>query len=161
MILATLCYVIDKNKHQTLMLHRVKKKNDFHEGKWNGLGGKFDAGESPEDCVIREIKEESGLTIKRPRLHGFITFPNFDGKNDWHVFIYTTENFKGKIIDSNEGNLEWIPNEKLLDLNLWDGDKIFLNWVFNKKLSSKKNNFFSAKFNYENGKFKSYSVNFY
>ena len=91
MILATLCYVIDKKNEQILMLHRVKKKNDFHEGKWNGLGGKFDEGESPEDCVIREIREESGLKIKKPRLHGFITFPNFDGKNDWHVFIYTAE----------------------------------------------------------------------
>ena len=161
MILATLCYVIDKKNNCTLMLHRVKKKNDFHEGKWNGLGGKFDKGESPEDCVIREIKEESGLTIKEPSLHGFITFPNFDGKNDWHVFIYTADNYNGKIIDSNEGNLEWIPNEKLLDLNLWDGDKIFLDWIFSKKASAKEAKFFSAKFTYDEGKFKNYSVNFY
>jgi 8-oxo-dGTP diphosphatase len=161
MILATLCYVIDKKNSQTLMLHRVKKKNDFHEGKWNGLGGKFDPGESPEECVIREVKEESGLTIKKPLLHGFITFPNFDGKNDWHVFIFTAETYKGKLIDSNEGNLEWIPNNKLLNLNLWDGDKIFLDWVFNKNSSAHQAKFFSAKFNYEKGKYKRYTVNFY
>ncbi len=161
MILATLCYVIDKKNEQILMLHRVKKKNDFHEGKWNGLGGKFDEGESPEDCVIREIREESGLKIKKPRLHGFITFPNFDGKNDWHVFVYTADNFIGKLIESNEGNLEWIPEKKLLDLNLWDGDKIFLEWVFNKKASTQSSKFFSAKFNYVKGKFRSYTVNFY
>ncbi len=160
MILATLCYVIDNKNKKTLMLHRVKKKNDFHEGKWNGLGGKFDAGESPEECVIREVKEESGLTIINPILNGFIAFPNFDGKNDWHVFIFTAKNFKGKLIDSNEGNLQWIKNEELLKLNLWDGDKIFLNWVFNKTPKSTKN-FFSAKFIYEKGKFKSYTVNFY
>ena len=154
MKLATLCYVIDKKNKKTLMIHRVKKKNDYHKGKWNGLGGKFNKGESPEDCVIREVKEESGLTIKLPNLHGFITFPNFDGVHDWYVFVFTATNFKGKIIDSNEGNLEWIPNNKLSSLNLWDGDKIFIGWLFRKK-------FFSAKFVYENGKFKNYTVSFY
>ena len=75
MKLATLCYVKDNKTGKTLMIHRVKKENDYHEGKWNGLGGKFDAGESPEDCVIREVKEEAGLKITNPKLHGFITFP--------------------------------------------------------------------------------------
>lgn len=150
-ILATLCYVQKENK--TLMLHRVKKENDYHEGKWNGLGGKFEAGETPEECAAREIEEESGLKIKNPKLNGFISFPNFDGKNDWNVFVFTIKEFEGELIDSPEGNLEWIENEKLFDLNLWDGDKIFMKWIFEEK-------FFSAKFIYENGKFKNYQVNF-
>lgn len=78
MKLATLCYI--KKDGKTLMLHRIKKKNDMHEGKWNGLGGKFEPGETPEDCVIREIEEESGLNIIKPRLRGLLTFPEFGGK---------------------------------------------------------------------------------
>ena len=154
MKLATLCYVIDKKNQKTLMIHRVKKENDYHEGKWNGLGGKFNAGESPEECTTREVFEESGLTIKEPKMHGFISFPNFDGIHDWYVFIFTAVSFDGQLIDSNEGVLEWIPNDKLTSLNLWDGDKIFIGWLFQEK-------FFSAKFKYENGKFIDYEVFFY
>ncbi len=154
MKLATLCYVIDKKHNKTLMLHRVKKENDYHEGKWNGLGGKLEQGESPEDCVIREVKEESGLTVANPKMKGFITFPLFDGKDDWHVFVFTAEDFAGDLIDPNEGVLEWIPSDKLTELNLWDGDAIFLKWLDGDK-------FFSAKFNYENGKFIDYEVIFY
>jgi 8-oxo-dGTP diphosphatase len=154
MKLATLCYVIDKRHNKTLMLHRTKKKNDIHEGKWNGLGGKFENNETPEECVIREIKEESGLSISSPKLHGFLTFPMFDGIHDWYVFVFTADKFKGKLIDSNEGRLEWIQSDKITDLNLWDGDAIFLKWLNNDK-------FFSAKFNYENGLLKNYTVNFY
>ena len=154
MKLATLCYVIDKRHNTTLMLHRTKKKNDVHEGKWNGLGGKFENNETPEECVIREVKEESGLLISSPKLHGFITFPLFDGTHDWYVFVFTADKFTGELIDSNEGRLEWIPSNKITDLNLWDGDAIFLSWL-------KKDKFFSAKFNYENGLFKDYTVNFY
>lgn len=152
MQLATLCYLMDGER--TLMLHRIKKKNDLHEGKWNGLGGKFEAGETPEECAIREIKEESGLLMKNPRLHGFITFPMFDGKKDWYVFLFTASEFEGELIDSPEGKLEWIPNEELLKLSLWEGDEIFIPWLFQEK-------FFSAKFVYENGNFVSYSVEFY
>jgi len=151
-ILATLCYV--KNDGHTLMIYRNKKENDYHQGKWNGLGGKFEPGESPEDCVIREIKEESGLLIKKPRMCGFINFPLFDTVNDWSVFLFTADNFEGELIDSPEGKLEWIPDDKLLELNLWDGDKIFIPWLFQEK-------FFSAKFEYENGKMTKYWVNFY
>jgi len=152
MKLATLCYI--RNDNHTLMLHRVKKKNDYHEGKWNGLGGKFELGETPEECAIREIEEESGLIVKELKLKGFITFPMFDGKDDWYVFVFVIDKFEGELIDSPEGNLEWIPNEQLLKINLWDGDKIFIPWLDEEK-------FFSAKFNYKGKTFTDYSVEFY
>ena len=154
MKLATLCYVKDKGKNKTLMLHRVKKENDYHEGKWNGLGGKLEETETPEECVIREVREESGLTISSPRMHGFITFPVFDGKDDWYVFIFTADKFEGELIDSSEGVLEWIPDDKITGLNLWDGDAVFMKWLDNDK-------FFSAKFIYENGKYIDHQVFFY
>lgn len=152
MKLATLCYV--QKDENTLMLYRNKKENDYHEGKWNGLGGKFELGESPEDCAKREIKEEAGLTVLEMRLKGFITFPMFDGKDDWHVFLFVIDKFEGELIDSPEGDLEWIPNNKLTEINLWEGDKHFIPWLFEEK-------FFSAKFIYENGDFISHEVNFY
>lgn len=89
MKLGTLCYV--RNGDKTLMIHRNSREGDFHLGKYNGLGGKFEAGESPEECVIREIKEESGLDITEPQLKGVITFPLFDGVDDWYVFLFVTE----------------------------------------------------------------------
>jgi 8-oxo-dGTP diphosphatase len=81
------------------------------------LGGKFKAGETPEDCVIREILEESGLSIRNPKLCGLLNFPKFKG-NDWYVFVFTANDFSGELIDSPEGRLGWIPDEKILDLNL-------------------------------------------
>ncbi|MGE5497321.1 MAG: NUDIX hydrolase [Syntrophothermus sp.] len=152
MKLATLCYV--KHEGKTLMLHRIKKQNDMHEGKWNGLGGKLENGETPEECVIREVREESGLLISDPKLHGFITFPAFDGFEDWYVFVFTAEKFSGDLIDSNEGHLEWIPDDKLTELNLWEGDRTFLKWLF-------QDNFFSAKFSYKNGALEDYKVVFH
>lgn len=141
MIIATLCYV--KNDKQTLMLHRIKKENDMHEGKWNGLGGKMESGETPEECVIREVCEESGLTIQNPTLKGILTFPAFDDTNDWLAFVFVSHTFTGKLIESDEGVLEWIDDSKLLDLNLWEGDKIFIPWLDD-------NAFFSGKFIYKN-----------
>jgi len=152
MKLATLCYV--KKDDKTLMLYRNKKENDYHEGKWNGLGGKLEPGESPEDCAVREIFEESGLIVRELKLKGFITFPLFDGKDDWYVWLYFITKWDGKLKDSPEGELSWIEDDKLHELNLWDGDKIFIKWMFNNKP-------FSAKFNYENGQFIDYTVNFY
>ncbi|MGE5353629.1 MAG: NUDIX hydrolase [Acidobacteriota bacterium] len=152
MKLATLCYL--KRNGSTLMLHRIKKKNDMHEGKWNGLGGKLEMGETPEECVIREVLEESGLKINAPRLHGFITFPMFDGVEDWYVFVYSADNFEGELIDSNEGVLKWIPDTELFNLNLWEGDKTFIQWMLEGK-------FFSAKFTYNDGRLKDYSVVFH
>lgn len=154
MKLATLCYVVDRQKNSTLMIHRVKKENDYHHGKWNGLGGKFESGESPEECAIREIEEESGLLVKNLKLKGIITFPMFDDKDDWYVFIFTSDEFTGSLIDSKEGDLKWIPNEKLTDINLWEGDKFFIPWLF-------EDGFFSAKFLYKNGEYLSHEVKFY
>ncbi|OGU54382.1 MAG: DNA mismatch repair protein MutT [Ignavibacteria bacterium RBG_13_36_8] len=151
-ILATLCYVMQDWK--TLMLYRNKKENDFHEGKWNGLGGKFESGETPEECAIREVREESGLIVKDPVMKGFITFPLFDGKNDWYIFIFKFNGYEGKLIDSPEGKLDWIPNEKLTELNLWEGDQHFIPWLFEDK-------FFSAKFVYKDKEFIDYEVEFY
>jgi 8-oxo-dGTP diphosphatase len=154
MKLATLCYIRDKKNKKILMIHRTKKINDYHEGKWNGLGGKFDPGESPEECAVREVKEETGLDITNPRMHGFITFPLFDGMDDWYVFLFTAENFTGELIDSDEGILKWVPEEELTGLNLWEGDRIFIKWLFQEK-------FFSAKFIYEEGRYISHEVHFY
>jgi len=137
------------------MIHRVKRDNDMHKGKWNGLGGKFNQGETPEECVIREVKEESGLSIKNPQLKGLITFPAADyPPEDWYVFVFVADNFSGKLMDSDEGVLEWIDNDKLFDLNTWEGDKIFMKWL-------DRDGFFSSKFIYKKQKLVSYEVEFH
>jgi len=152
MILATLCYV--KHNGKTLMVYRNKKPNDIHEGKWNGLGGKFEAGETPEECIRREVQEEAGLIIQNPRLHGLLMFPMFKG-NDWYVFVFTATEFDGEMIESSpEGKLEWIDDNKLTSLNLWESDHIFLPWI-------EKEEFFSARFEYEGNKMCGYDVNFH
>lgn len=115
---ATLVYVKDSENKKTLMLHRVKKNSDIHEGKWNGVGGKFEGCESPEECAIRETKEETGLDISDLKLRGILTFPNFLFGDDWIVFVYDAYKFSGELIDCNEGNLEWVCDFKILELNL-------------------------------------------
>jgi 8-oxo-dGTP diphosphatase len=161
MKLATLCYVREgpvregMSEHgRTLMLHRIKKTNDMHAGKWNGLGGKLEAGETPEECVIREVWEESGLRIIDPVLRGIITFPQFSRGEDWYTYIFVADQYSGELIDSNEGVLAWVENDKLLDLNLWPGDRIFLRWLDDRR-------FFSAKFVYTAGELTKYEVLFY
>lgn len=152
MKLATLCYVFNGNK--VLMINRNKREDDMHLGKWNGLGGKFIPGETPEECVIREVYEESGLLIKNPVLRGFLTFPAFDEEEDWYVFVFTANEFSGKLIESEEGELEWIEWENVKNLPLWEGDKYFLDWL-------NQDRFFSAKFIYKNSKYITHSVIFY
>lgn len=153
MILATLCYV--KKNGKTLMLHRVKRERDIHEGKWNGLGGKMIPGETPEECVIREVKEESGLVITKPRLRGVLTFPDFNGGDDWYAFVFTAESPEGEPFkECDEGRLEWIEDAKVSDLPLWEGDRVFLKWI-------EENRFFSGRFFYENGRLTSHDVVFY
>lgn len=152
MKLATLCYIFKDSK--VLMINRNKRKDDMHFGKWNGLGGKFNPGETPEECVVREVYEESGLKIKNPELKGFLTFPAFDDEEDWYVFVFIAKYFEGKISPSEEGSLKWVEWEKVTKLPLWEGDKYFLDWLHQDK-------FFSAKFIYKNGKYISHTVNFY
>jgi 8-oxo-dGTP diphosphatase len=151
MILATLCYVMYDGR--TLMVHRTKKANDIHAGKWNGLGGKLEPGETPEECVIREVLEESGLSIQNPKYCGLLIFPAFKG-NDWYVFVFTATEFSGGLIESPEGNLDWIPDEKIVDLNLWESDPIFMPWI-------REGKFFSAKFTYEGDVMREYDVVFH
>jgi len=141
--LATLCYL--RRGGHTLMIHRVKKADDMHQGKWNGLGGKFEPGETPEECALREIHEESGLAARHPMLRGFLTFPGFKDDEDWYAFVFVVTDFEGELIDSPEGHLAWIPDGELLGLPLWEGDHIFLPWL-------DKPGFFSAKFEYVDGR---------
>lgn len=136
------------------MMHRNKKPGDVHRGKWNGLGGKLDAGESPEECVIREIREESGLTIIEPRLRGVLTFPAFKPGEDWLVFLYTATKFEGEVVACAEGDLEWVSDERLAELPLWEGDRIFLPWLEQER-------FFSGKFTYVDGRLVSHTASFY
>lgn len=151
-VAATLCYV--RSGGRTLMLHRNKKEGDVHRGKYNGLGGKLDAGESPEECVVREVREESGLNLLDPRLRGVLTFPAFKDGEDWIVFVYTATRFEGEIGDCPEGTLSWVEDGKLLDLPLWEGDRVFLPWLDGGR-------FFSAKFVYRDGRLAGHDASFY
>lgn len=152
MKLATLCYL--RRNGQTLMMHRIKRAGDMHYGKWNGLGGKFHPGETPEECVIREVKEESGFLVSHPALKGFLTFPSFDEDDDWYVFVFVATEFTGSLAETEEGHLNWIKDSELTKLDLWEGDHIFLPWL-------DKPGLFSAKFTYQQGKLAEHSVNFY
>ena len=137
------------------MMHRNRRKSDQHLGKWNGLGGKMEPGETPEECVIREVFEESGLEIQAPRLRGFLTWPKFDGVEDWYAFVFSATEFTGKLRESNpEGRLEWISNDQILDLPLWEGDRIFMEWLGQER-------FFSAKFTYVQGHLIDHQVHFH
>lgn len=152
MKVATLCYV--RQNGRTLMIHRVKKANDMHQGKWNGLGGKLIGGETPEECAIREIEEESGLHVGRLMLKGLLTFPQFANDEDWYAFVFVAEQPTGDLIESPEGDLAWIDDLDLLKLNLWEGDRVFIPWL-------DQAGFFSAKFNYKNGRYMDHQVVFY
>lgn len=143
--LTTLCYIEHNDCY--LMMHRISKKNDINQGKWIGVGGHFEANESPEDCLIREVKEETGLTLTSYRLRGIITFIS----NNWgceYMHLYTADGFEGspdpeQMATCNEGILKWIPKSEIYDLNLWEGDRIFL------KLLMETDNFFSLKLEYD------------
>ena len=123
----------------------------MHTGKWNGLGGKVEGGETPESCAIREVYEESGLKVENPQLKGFITFPNFDGQHDWYVFVYRFDQFTGTMIDSPEGHLEWKTPSEIQEIPLWEGDRIFMDWL-------DRDGIFSAIFKYESGKLLNWNV---
>jgi len=152
MKLATLCYI--RNQGKTLMVHRIKKANDIHQGKWNGLGGKLEAGETPEECASREIFEESGLIVRKLEWKGILTFPDFANDEDWYAFVFLVPEFEGELIDSAEGDLRWIDNEELPNLNLWEGDTIFLPWL-------ERPEFFSGKFVYKEGRLVEHQLGIY
>lgn len=122
MISTSLCYI--ERGEQYLMLHRVKKQNDQNHDKWIGIGGKFEPGESPEDCVLREVREETGLTLTRWRYCGIVTFVLADWTEYMHLFC--ADGFEGTLRECDEGVLEWIDKSALRALPMWEGDKIFL-----------------------------------
>lgn len=119
----TLCYL--ERGDEYLMLHRTKKKNDENHDKWIGVGGKFEANESPEDCMRREILEETGLTVTDYRYRGIVTFVS-DIYETEYMHLFTVTNWTGEARECDEGELAWIKKQKLFDLTLWQGDRIFL-----------------------------------
>ena len=123
MNLTTLCYIERDGRY--LMLYRNKKANDLNEGKWIGVGGHFEAGESPDECLLREVREETGLTLIRYRFRGIITFVS-DKYETEYMHLYTADEFTGELKSCDEGTLKWIPKDELFDLKLWEGDKVFL-----------------------------------
>ena len=127
MLATTLCYITQGD--QVLMLHRVKKKNDINQDKWIGLGGKFEGEESPDECLLREVREETGLTLTSWKCHGVITFL-CDGCEGEYMYLFSADGFEGEMIECNEGNLEWIHRDALDALPKWEGDKIFLDLMW-------------------------------
>ena len=123
MINTTLCY--PEKDGMYLMLHRIKKENDVNRDKWIGLGGKFEEGESPEDCVCREVFEETGLTLQDPTYRGIVTFVS-DRYETEFMHLFHAKDFCGELKDCDEGVLEWVPKYKVPNLPIWEGDKIFL-----------------------------------
>ena len=120
---STLCYIEKNGKY--LMLLRNKKEADINKGKWIGVGGKFEEGESPEDCLLREVKEETGLSLSGYRFRGIVTFRQ-TGHETEYMHLFTADCFEGNLTPCSEGELHWVDKDKIWDLNLWEGDKIFL-----------------------------------
>ncbi|MBR5799463.1 MAG: 8-oxo-dGTP diphosphatase [Lachnospiraceae bacterium] len=137
--LTTLCYIEKDDKY--LMLHRISKKNDINKDKWIGIGGHFEEGESPEDCLLREVKEETGLTLTSYRFRGIVTFICGDYPTEY-MCLYTADGFEGQLKECDEGKLEWVPKADLNNLELWKGDLIFF------ELLDKGEPFFSLKLCY-------------
>jgi 8-oxo-dGTP pyrophosphatase MutT (NUDIX family) len=137
--LTTLCYI--ENENQYLMLHRIRKKNDVNHDKWIGVGGKFEHGESPEECLLREVKEETGYTLTSWKYRGIITFVYGEDIVEY-MSLYTADKYEGTQIDCDEGVLEWVDKDKISELNLWEGDRIFF------RLLDERDDFFSLKLVY-------------
>lgn len=136
----TLCY-IEKDDHY-LMLHRIRKKNDVNQDKWIGIGGHFEEGETPEECILREAKEETGLTLTSFRLRGLVEFIS-DIWPDEVMYLFTADEFTGEMTVCDEGELEWVNKSRLPELNLWEGDYIFL------KLLDERDSYFELRLIYE------------
>lgn len=148
MEITTLCYIEKDNKY--LMLKRVKKKEDINKGKWIGVGGHFEEGESPEECVCREVLEETGLRLKSYKARGILTFVQNKTFTEY-IWLFTADEYEGELIECDEGILEWIDKDKLSELELWEGDRIFL------ELLNTQEEFFSLKLEYEGDKLVNYS----
>ncbi len=127
MLNTTLCYVTRKD--QVLMLHRIKKKNDINEGKWIGIGGKFEGEESPDECLLREAREETGLTLTSWRCRGIVTFLNTVCEGEF-MYLFTADGYEGELTDCPEGQLQWVSREFLNRLPKWEGDQIFLDLLW-------------------------------
>ncbi|MCI9076178.1 MAG: 8-oxo-dGTP diphosphatase [Dorea sp.] len=138
--LSTLCYI--EKDGQYLMLHRNAKKNDVNEGKWIGVGGHFEEDESPEECLLREVKEETGLTLTSYRYRAMVTFVSGNGVTEY-MSLFTADGFEGEQIPCNEGDLEWVEISRIEELNLWEGDLIF------HRLLLERDTFFSLKLVYD------------
>ncbi len=143
MRLTTICYIEQDGNY--LMLHRTKKENDQSHDKWLGVGGKFEKDESPDECILREVKEETGLTLTSYQLRGVMTFVSDIWETEY-MFIYTADEFEGELAECSEGDLQWIKKTEVMNLKLWEGDKIFL-----KKLVDG-DGFFTVKMEYEGEK---------
>ena len=141
--LTTLCYIEKEDAY--LMLHRVKKENDINKDKWIGIGGHFENGESPEECLIREVKEETGLILHSYRFRGLVTFVTLQGITEY-MCLFTSDDFSGELLECNEGELEWVKKDRFRELNLWEGDYIFL------RLLEERQSFFSLKLVYDGEK---------
>lgn len=127
MINTTLCYITRGN--QVLMLHRIKKENDINKDKWIGIGGKFEGEEAPEECLLREAKEETGLTLTSWKCRGVVTFLNDCCEGEF-MYLFTANGFEGSLKDCEEGKLQWVDREFVQDLPQWEGDKIFLDLLW-------------------------------
>jgi len=139
--ITTLCYIRRDNAY--LMLHRIKKENDVNKDKWIGIGGHLEDGESPEECLLREIKEETGLTVASYDFRGLVTFVTTEGLTEYMCLYTACVNEPVELKECDEGNLEWVDKAKFLSMNLWEGDYIFL------ALLDTKNTFFSLKLVYD------------
>lgn len=122
----TLCYIIRDDSY--LMLHRIKKKNDENEGKWIGIGGKLEEGESPEECLVREVREETGLRLTSWRYRGIVTFVS-DRWEGEYMHLFTADGFEGSLIPCDEGELAWVAKGDIPTLPQWEGDKVFLELI--------------------------------
>ena len=122
-MITTLCY-LEKDENY-LMLHRTKKEKDVNAGKWIGVGGKLEEGERVTECLLREIQEETGLIAERYQFRGIVVF-HFNEEDPLYMYLYTCDRFSGEIQDCKEGELKWIPKKDIFQLNIWEGDKIFL-----------------------------------
>ena len=124
---STLCYLT--RGEDVLMLHRVKKKNDINKDKWIGIGGKFEAEEIPDECLLRECFEETGLTLTSWRCRGVVTFLQEQGEGEY-MYLFTADGFEGDIHDCPEGDLQWVSRAFLYSLTMWEGDRIFLDLLW-------------------------------